>query len=201
MTQTLIFLTNYCPNACPLCMTASGAWNHDQIDPYSLRDIQNSFVHICGGEPLTYSSIGEVIGDLFERQNEVMIYTSLPYGFEDAMMALIMEYPRLKARLSVSKSLSESNPAHNLMVEKAYHRMREKDMDVVVTGYDEEIANLSHLSFARRTDRMPSGRDHDGCDADGYGPLFDVRYSDGTRGTATLTKAHYIEASKSQCRD
>lgn len=194
MIQSIVFITNYCPHLCPRCLSASGPNNSNNLTVSEVAHLHDSFVHLCGGEPLCHSEISLIVKDLFSRSNDVLLYTSLPYGFDPVLECLIKDYPRLKIRISVSDHLVEKSTAHLMRAEDFQRKLKRLGRDVVVTGYDRAI---DMIPGGRRTDACCSARTDSSDPMGGMGPLFDVVYSDGSRDQTTLIRAHYREAEKS----
>ena len=196
--MVLAFVTNVCPHLCPRCLTASGPRNRNSLGPSDFAGVRDDFIHLCGGEPLVNSAIGDVMETIFSQNNDCLLYTSLPYDFDRAVLHMAEDWPRLKFRLSTSEYLLEHNPGHVVRTCQVYRYLKNLGRDVGISGYDRTVEYFPQSYGAVRTPSSLSGR----CkkipdDPYDVGPKMDVIYSDGTRGEERLIRAHYLEAQKS----
>jgi organic radical activating enzyme len=158
--------------------------------------LKESFVHLCGGEPLVHSAIGDVLSVLTENKCQVLLYTALPYGFDSAIESIHEQFPRVKFRISTSEYIVEHNPAHVFRTCLKYWYLKRAGADVGISGYDKSVDQFPESVKPTRTKSCRSGRYSDSDPLD-LGPLMDVVFSDGTVGKERLLQAHYSEAKKS----
>jgi organic radical activating enzyme len=199
--QTLVFLTNFCPNQCPYCLCASGPENSNFLDKdFLLENINNkddTYIHLCGGEPIAHPNCFEIISEILYVKNcSILLYTSIPAASIIRLYDFLDTYSgdkRFGIRISVSNYLSEIDSKHNERVADLCQRLKNSKIPYAVSCVDNEYKKLPKWINTFKTPICNSGREFLQDSMSHEGPKMKVIHSNGEIDFDYLCAAHYKE--------